>query len=160
MAESNFLLQPGRRPGRRSGGGIRPRNLLPLRRVSHLSNSISCWYCDFKTSVFNEPIFHFGQKYFRWLRIWFSIGMGFSLTTLIGVTAIILLESARALNLYNGFPWLNNTLNGSIFGFYSSVFKYSMSVADIGYMCISSIISVSIHELGHALAATRCSCGF
>ncbi|KAL4578173.1 hypothetical protein LXL04_014292 [Taraxacum kok-saghyz] len=91
----------------------------------------------------------------RWLRIWFSIGMGFSLTTLIGVTVIILMESAKALNLFNGISWLNSILNGSILGFYSSVFKYSISVADIGYMCISSIISVSIHELGHALAATR-----
>ncbi|XP_023739744.1 membrane-bound transcription factor site-2 protease homolog [Lactuca sativa] len=153
MAEGNIQVQRGRRTGRRTGGGTTPRTLLPLRRVSsHLSNSISCWYCDFKSSVFNEPLFQFGRKYFRWLRIWFSIGMGFSLTTLIGVTLIILLESARALNLYNGIPWLNNILNGSIFGSYSSL--YNITVADIGYMCISSIISVSIHELGHALSAT------
>nr|GFB60255.1 membrane-bound transcription factor site-2 protease homolog isoform X2 [Tanacetum cinerariifolium] len=89
-----------------------------------------------------------------WLRVWFSIGMGFSLTTLIGVTLIILLESARAFNLYDGIPWLNNILNGPIFGFYYPVSSYSISVGDIGYMCISSIISVSVHELGHALAAT------
>ncbi|KAK9062357.1 hypothetical protein SSX86_019543 [Deinandra increscens subsp. villosa] len=152
MAEGNNIQ--GRRPARRAAGATPSPSLLPLRRLPHLSNSISCWYCDFKTSFFNEPLFHFGRKHFRWLRIWFSIGMGFSLTTLIGVTLIMLLESAKALNLYNGIPWLNNILDGSIFGFYSSVFRYSISVADIGYMCISSIISVSIHELGHALAAT------
>ncbi|XP_024993138.1 membrane-bound transcription factor site-2 protease homolog isoform X2 [Cynara cardunculus var. scolymus] len=121
MAEGNIQLQPGRRPGRRPGGGTPQRTLLPLRRVSHLSNSISCWYCDFKSSVFNEPLFHFGRKYSRWLRIWFSVGMGFSLTTLIGVTVVL---------------------------------KYSISITDVGYMCISSIISVLVHELGHALAAT------
>nr|GFC82687.1 membrane-bound transcription factor site-2 protease homolog isoform X1 [Tanacetum cinerariifolium] len=54
--------------------------------------------------------------------------MGFSLTTLIGVTLIILLESARAFNLYDGIPWLNNILNGSIFGFYYPVSSYSISV--------------------------------
>ncbi|XP_076895136.1 membrane-bound transcription factor site-2 protease homolog [Bidens hawaiensis] len=157
MAEgnnNNNNIQSARRPLRRAGGGTPSRSLLPLRRTSHLTNSISCWYCDFKTSVFNEPLFHFGRKHYRWLRVWFSIGMGFSLTTLIGVTLIVLLEAAKALNLYNGLPWLNTILNGSIFGFYSSAFNYSISVADIGYMCISTIISVSIHELGHALAAT------
>ncbi|XP_071735509.1 membrane-bound transcription factor site-2 protease homolog [Rutidosis leptorrhynchoides] len=157
MAEGHIQLQPGRRPTRRS---TPPHTILPLRRISssssssHLSNSISCWYCDFKTSVFNQPLFHFGQNYSRWLRIWFSIGMGFSLTTLISVTIVIMLELARVLNLYNGIPWLNNILNGSIFGFYSPVLKYSISVTDIGYICISTIISVAIHELGHALAAT------
>ncbi|KAM0038388.1 putative S2P endopeptidase [Helianthus debilis subsp. tardiflorus] len=154
LAEANLQLHPGRRPIRRPSGATPSRTLLPLRRSPHLSNSISCWYCDFKTSVFNDPLFHFGRKHFRWLRVWFSVGMGFSLTTLIGVTVIMLLESAKALNLYNGIPWLNNILDGSILGFYSSVFKYSISVADIGYMCVSSIISVSVHELGHALAAT------
>ncbi|KAK1412720.1 hypothetical protein QVD17_34190 [Tagetes erecta] len=154
MAESNIQLQPGRRPVRRPGGGTPSRSLLPLRRVSRFSNSISCWYCDFKTEVFNEPLFQFGRKHFRWLRVWFSIGMGFTLTTFVGVTVIMLLESAKALSIYNGFPWLNNILNGSVLGFYSSAFKYSISVADIGYMCISSILSVSVHELGHALAAT------
>ncbi|KAI7738236.1 hypothetical protein M8C21_009767 [Ambrosia artemisiifolia] len=159
MAEpNNIQLQPGRRPIRRPNTSAPSRTLLPLHRSPHLSNSISCWYCDFKTSVFNEPIFHFGRKHFRWLRIWFSIGMGFSLTTLIGVTLIMFLESAKALNIYNGIPWLNNILDGSILGFYSSVFKYSISVADIGYMCVSSIISVAVHELGHALAATRIYC--
>ncbi|KVI08430.1 Peptidase M50, partial [Cynara cardunculus var. scolymus] len=67
---------------------------------------------------------------------------------------IILLESARALNLYDGIPWLHSVQDGSILELYSPVFKYSISVADVGYMCISSIISVSVHELGHALAAT------
>lgn len=30
-------------------------------------------------------------------------------------------------------------------------------MADVGYMCISTIISVSAHEFGHALAAARLS---
>uniref|UniRef100_A0A3Q7EDE8 Uncharacterized protein n=1 Tax=Solanum lycopersicum TaxID=4081 RepID=A0A3Q7EDE8_SOLLC len=32
----------------------------------------------------------------------------------------------------------------------------TISVADIGYLCMSSFISVSVHELGHVLAAARC----
>nr|XP_043633829.1 membrane-bound transcription factor site-2 protease homolog [Erigeron canadensis] len=148
-------IQVGRRIIRRPTTLLPRPTLLPLRRVpSPLANSISCWYCDYKTSFFNEPIFHFGRKYSRWLKIWFSIGMGFSLTTLIGVTMIVLMESARVLNLYNEIPWLSNILNGSILGLYAPVVKYSISMADVGYMCVSTIISVSVHELGHALAAT------
>lgn len=30
-------------------------------------------------------------------------------------------------------------------------------MADVGYMCVSTIISVSAHEFGHALAAARLS---
>ncbi|GJW09004.1 membrane-bound transcription factor site-2 protease homolog isoform X1, partial [Tanacetum coccineum] len=65
--------------------------------------------------------------------------MGFSLTTLIGVTLIILLESARVFNLYDGIPWLNNILNGPIFGFYYPVSNYSISVGVISvYVAIPS----------------------
>lgn len=31
----------------------------------------------------------------------------------------------------------------------------SLSLADTGYACVSTIISVFMHELGHAVAATR-----
>lgn len=33
--------------------------------------------------------------------------------------------------------------------------RYELSAGDIVYMCISSVIYVSVHELGHALDATR-----
>lgn len=31
----------------------------------------------------------------------------------------------------------------------------SLSLADAAYICISTIISVFVHEVGHAVAATR-----
>ena len=40
---------------------------------------------------------------------------------------------------------------------YMQVFGLSISVTDVGYMCISTIMSVSAHEFGHALAAARLS---
>nr|GEV25174.1 membrane-bound transcription factor site-2 protease homolog isoform X1 [Tanacetum cinerariifolium] len=57
------MVEPGRRPGRRSSGQATSATLLPVHHVSHLTNSTSCWYCDFKTSFFNQPLFRFGRKY-------------------------------------------------------------------------------------------------
>ncbi|PSS11067.1 Membrane-bound transcription factor site-2 protease [Actinidia chinensis var. chinensis] len=140
----------GRRP--RRFGRARNRTLLPL-HVRPLSNTLSCWYCDFKTSAFNERLFRVGQRHARCLQIWFSIGVGFSLTAMLGVCVIVLWESARLLHLYDRNAWLIKLLSGSLFGLFPSVFGLSISVTDVGYMCISTIMSVSAHEFGHALAA-------
>ncbi|KAK3002886.1 hypothetical protein RJ639_017937, partial [Escallonia herrerae] len=110
-------MEVGRRMRRFGRGG--QNTLLPL-RVTQLSNTLSCWYCDFKSSAFNEPLFRLGRPHARCLRVWFSVGVGFSLTALVGVT----LDS-----------------------------KLSISLADLGYMCVATIVSVSVHEFGHALAA-------
>lgn len=31
----------------------------------------------------------------------------------------------------------------------------SLSLADAGYICFSTVVSVFVHEFGHAVAATR-----
>lgn len=124
--------------------------VLPL-RVRHLSNTVSCWYCDFKSSALNDPLFHFGRRYSRYLRVWFSVGTGFSLATLFGVTLVLLWELARFLNLFGSDYETISLLSDFLFGYSPSV----LSLADTGYICISTVISVAAHELGHALSATR-----
>ncbi|KAL7210945.1 hypothetical protein ACSBR2_013930 [Camellia fascicularis] len=133
-------------------GRVQTRTLLPL-HIKRLSNTVSCWYCDVKTSAFNDPLFRLGRTYSRYLRVWFSAGIGFSLTAMLGVCMILLWELARVLHLYDGNAWLSRLLSGSLFGIFPSGFGLSISVTDVGYMCISTIISVSAHEFGHALAA-------
>nr|GMC67487.1 membrane-bound transcription factor site-2 protease homolog isoform X1 [Ipomoea batatas] len=137
---------------RRSGRGQSNQTLLPLRAPRRLSNTISCWYCDFKFSMLNEPLFLFGRRYsrYRYFRSWFSMGVGFSLAALLGVTLILLWEMGKLLHLYNGETQFVTLLSGSLFGGLSGL---TISLADIGYLCISTIVSVSVHELGHALAA-------
>ncbi|CAL5412776.1 unnamed protein product [Camellia sinensis] len=133
-------------------GRVQTRTLLPL-HIKRLSNTVSCWYCDVKTSAFNDPLFRLGRTYSRYLRVWFAAGIGFSLTAMLGVCMILLWELARVLHLYDGNAWLSRLLSGSLFGIFPSGFGLSVSVTDVGYMCISTIISVSAHEFGHALAA-------
>ncbi|KAK1368013.1 Endopeptidase S2P [Heracleum sosnowskyi] len=123
--------------------------VLPL-RVRHLSNTVSCWYCDFKSSALNDPLFHFGRRYSRYLRVWFSVGTGFSLATLFGVTLVLLWELAQFLNLFGSDYETISLLSDFLFGYSPSV----LSLADTGYICISTVISVAAHELGHALSAT------
>ncbi|KAJ7969373.1 Membrane-bound transcription factor site-2 protease [Quillaja saponaria] len=70
---------------------VRRNTLLPLHTCSYrLSNTISCWYCDYKICALNEPLFCFGQRHARFLKLWFSIGIGFGLSALLGVTMILL----------------------------------------------------------------------
>lgn len=126
--------------------------VLPL-RVTHVSNTISCWYCDLKISVLNEPLFRFGQRHARFLRVWFSVGTGFGLTALVGVTMILLWEFAGALHLCHENAKLDGILTDYLFGFSPWVSSLRMSLLDAGYLLISTLISVSVHEFGHAIAA-------
>ncbi|XP_071921200.1 uncharacterized protein [Coffea arabica] len=80
-------LMEGRRIRRFGRGSQSSRTLLPL-RLTRLTNAVSCWYCDFKTSVLNEPLYRYGRRHSRCLRVWFSVGLGFSLTALLGVILV------------------------------------------------------------------------
>ncbi|XP_052201792.1 membrane-bound transcription factor site-2 protease homolog isoform X2 [Diospyros lotus] len=126
--------------------------LLPL-HIRRLSSTVSCWFCDFKTSVFNEPLFLVGRRNARFLRVWFSVGVGFGLTAILGVCMILLWEAAEMLNLYQGNAWLAKLFSDSLFGISPPVFGLNISFADVGCICISTVISVTAHEFGHALAA-------
>ncbi|KAK9989550.1 hypothetical protein SO802_029789 [Lithocarpus litseifolius] len=131
-------------------------SLLPLHTTPNpnISNSISCWYCDYKITALNQPLFRFGRRYARVLRVWFSIGVGFSLTALFGVTMILLWELGKALHLIHQDTQLGNLSTALLFGFSpTAVSGFSMSLADAGCIFISTVISVSVHEFGHALAA-------
>ncbi|KAL2334187.1 hypothetical protein Fmac_015400 [Flemingia macrophylla] len=140
-------------------GPLRPTHgtLLPLHASSsssNVSNTISCWYCDYKISKFNRPLFHFGRRYSRFFKAWFSIGVGFALSALLGVSLILLWELARTLHLSGGSNKLGSFASTLLFGFPSLLPGLSLSLADAGYVCVSTIISVIVHEFGHAVAAT------
>ncbi|GFP91853.1 membrane-bound transcription factor site-2 protease [Phtheirospermum japonicum] len=125
--------------GRRTGRRWSNQTLLPLRPTRQLVNTVSCCYCDFKFQAFNEPLFQLGRKHSKFLRIWFSMGIGFSLAALFGVTLIILREFVR---LYTGNDPISYFIPGS-----------SVSFPNMGHLCLSTVISVAVHEFGHALAA-------
>ncbi|QCD81418.1 S2P endopeptidase [Vigna unguiculata] len=134
------------------------RSLLPLHASSssscNVSNTVSCCYCDYKISSFNIPLFLLGRRYPRFFKIWFSIGVGFGLSALIGVSVILLWELARTLHLCGGCIKLGNFASNLLFGLPPLVPGLSLSLADVGYACVSTIISVFVHEFGHAVAAT------
>ncbi|KAK4259851.1 hypothetical protein QN277_006141 [Acacia crassicarpa] len=129
--------------------------LLPMHASSstNLSKTISCWYCEYKISALNKPLFYFGRRHSKILKVWFSIGVGFALSALLGVTLILLLELTRVLHLCNGYNKLGSLTRTLFFGFPSLHSGLSLSLADVGYICISTIISVLVHELGHAVSA-------
>ncbi|XP_027346730.1 membrane-bound transcription factor site-2 protease homolog isoform X2 [Abrus precatorius] len=132
-------------------------SLLPLHASSsthHISNTVSCWYCDYKITSFNKPLFHFGRRHARILKVWFSIGVGFAVSALLGVTLILLWELARTLHLCGASKKLGNLTSTLLFGFPSLLPGLRLSLADAGYICISTAISVVVHEFGHAVAAT------
>ncbi|KAJ6703291.1 PROTEASE M50 MEMBRANE-BOUND TRANSCRIPTION FACTOR SITE 2 PROTEASE [Salix viminalis] len=118
---------------RRHGRGQAQTSFLPLRAPTRssrtsLSNTVSCCYCDYKISALNTSLYHFGRKQAKLLKIWFSIGVGFSLTALLGVTLILVWE-------------------------FGNVYGSRLSVSDAGYLLLSTLISVSVHEFGHSIAA-------
>ncbi|XP_065847928.1 membrane-bound transcription factor site-2 protease homolog isoform X2 [Euphorbia lathyris] len=128
---------------RRYGRG-QNHSVLPLQtsgsRTRYLSNSISCWYCDYKISALNGPLFRFGRRHARFFKVWFSIGI---LAWELGIIVHVFGESTE----------LKDVLSSFLFGFSPRVYALRLSLADASYLLLSTLISVSVHEFGHAIAA-------
>ncbi|KAL9660806.1 hypothetical protein QQ045_025624 [Rhodiola kirilowii] len=133
--------------GRR--GKRRRLTLLPL-RSSRVSNTISCYYCDFKIYAFNQPLFRFGRRYAKWLKTWFSVGVGFSLAALVGVTVIGIWEVARTVFGFGQTAAIGSIRSALIFGFSPLVSGFGISFSNFLYVFVSTL---TVHELGHAIAA-------
>jgi S2P endopeptidase len=67
----------------------------------------------------------------------------------------MLWELAIALNLCGESNEIRSITSELLFGFPHLLSGFTLSLADVGYICISTVISVFLHEFGHALAATR-----
>ncbi|KAJ6388334.1 hypothetical protein OIU77_026836 [Salix suchowensis] len=116
---------------RRHGRGQAQTSYLPLRAPTRssrtsLTNTVSCCYCDYKISALNTSLYHFGRKQAKLLKIWFSIGVGFSLTALLGVTLILVWEFGNVLHLFHRSSDLSSSL---LFGFSPSVHEFGHSIA-------------------------------
>ncbi|KAM7263256.1 hypothetical protein ACFE04_000939 [Oxalis oulophora] len=118
-------------------------------------NTQNCLYCQFKfsTTKLNQTLSDIGASYPTFFNSWFSIGVGFSFTALLTVTLILLWELATALRILRGDTGAHHVIGNLLFGFSPSVYGFSISLVDSGYLLISTLISVFIHEFGHALAA-------
>ncbi|KAH9795360.1 Membrane-bound transcription factor site-2 protease-like [Citrus sinensis] len=130
-----------RRFGRRRR---RQSSLLPVGATAPDDNAaytVSCCYCDFKIRALNDALSRFGRRHAAWLRVWFSIGVGFSLTLLLALSFLL---------VWNLFAQRNS--NDAAF-FFLFGFSPSVSLADAAYLLLSTLISVSVHEFGHATAA-------
>ncbi|CAN1225981.1 Membrane-bound transcription factor site-2 protease homolog [Linum grandiflorum] len=137
----------------RTFGGRRRNHssLLPLRsdtsRIPSLSSTISCCYCDYKFSALNAFLFRFGSKYSHRLRVWFSIGVGFSLAALAGATLLLVWELTSSSKL------VDNLAGSFLFGVSPQVYGLSLSIGDAAHLFFATLVSVSVHEFGHAIAA-------
>ncbi|XP_074283982.1 membrane-bound transcription factor site-2 protease homolog isoform X2 [Silene latifolia] len=140
----------GRRIRRQSR--TRAQTLLPL-RSTRLSNTLSCWYCDLKMTCLNKPLYHFGQKHARFLKVWFTVGTGFSLSMLLGVTMVLIWQAVTTSWLTRESNKLTHLFDSLLFGVNPWAMRFKMSLADLGYMVGATIISVTVHEFGHASAA-------
>ncbi|GMI85014.1 site 2 protease [Hibiscus trionum] len=132
---------------RRNGAARLPLRASPpplINRVTAAVNAISCWYCDLKIYALNEPLFRFGRKHASIFKLWFSIGTGFGLAALVGVTSILIWQL-----FISSDTRLTNLFGSLLFGFSPSS---RISLSDAGYLFISTLVSVSVHEFGHAIA--------
>ncbi|KAJ8899973.1 hypothetical protein K2173_024084 [Erythroxylum novogranatense] len=139
-------------------GRVQPHPQLPLHRPGRgerrlLSGTVSLWYCDYRISALNGHLLRFGRRYSKFLRLWFSIGVGFALTSLLLVTLILSWELGSALHVFRGNSKLSDLSGSLLFGFSPWVTNLRLSLVDAAYLGLSTLISVSFHEFGHAIAA-------
>ncbi|CAA6671555.1 unnamed protein product [Spirodela intermedia] len=142
---------PGQRRARRSR---RSQAVLPLHSRTRLSHTISCWYCDLKISAFNGFLFALGSRHAKYLRVWFTMGVGASFMALAVITMILLQQLACTLQLCGGSARFYNLPLSWLLGIPSWASGLSLlSLMDAGVMIFSTLVSVLIHEFGHAIAA-------
>ncbi|WCJ24433.1 hypothetical protein M5689_006393 [Euphorbia peplus] len=138
-------------------GRVQNHSALPLQapqsRTSYISNTISCWYCDYKISSLNAPLFRFGRRHTAFFKLWFSMGVGFTLTSLFLVSLILVWELGIILHVFGESAAIKDVLSSFLFGFSPRVSALRLSLADASYLLISTLISVSVHEFGHAVSA-------
>ncbi|KAL0727438.1 hypothetical protein Bca4012_023531 [Brassica carinata] len=135
-----FRMRFGR--NRLPGGENDDGSVLPTRNGGNTENEASCCYCDLKITMLNEPIFRLGRRFSGVMKIWFSIGLGFGVASLLLVTLFLLLQ-------FHPKP-LSNRLASAVFGFSPST---RVSLSGFVYVFVSTVVTVLVHELGHALAA-------
>ncbi|KAH7685818.1 Membrane-bound transcription factor site-2 protease protein [Dioscorea alata] len=138
---------------RRVGRTMRSQSILPLRTGHRLPNSLSCWFCEFKIYAFNDRLFSFGWRHARFLKVWFAIGVAFSFLALIGSIMILLWELAGNFHLGREISVHDHLSVSWLFGTTSLVPGLSLSVMDTVIIVFSTLFSVAVHELGHAIAA-------
>ncbi|MQL83776.1 hypothetical protein Taro_016268 [Colocasia esculenta] len=112
---------------RRTRRSRRSQTLLPLHARTRPSHTVSCWL----------------------LRVWFTAGVGFSFVALAVATMVLLQEFAWAIGLYSSKHGLHSLSLGWLFG----VSGFSISLMGAGIMAFSTLVSVLVHEFGHAVAA-------
>ncbi|XP_004293823.1 PREDICTED: membrane-bound transcription factor site-2 protease-like [Fragaria vesca subsp. vesca] len=109
--------------------------LLPTTHShTHSTSTVTCCYCDYKFWTFNDPIFRLGRNHSHSLKPWFSVGVGFSLSALLAVSLLLPL-----------------TLLPHHLTTFLSFFAAPLN--DAVYVVAATLVSVSVHEFGHALAA-------
>ncbi|XP_013598405.1 PREDICTED: membrane-bound transcription factor site-2 protease homolog isoform X1 [Brassica oleracea var. oleracea] len=135
-----FRMRFGR--NRLAGGENDDGSVLSTRNGGNTENEASCCYCDLKITMFNEHISRLGRRFSGAMKIWFSIGLGFGVASLLLVTLFLLLQ-------FHPKP-LSNRLASAVFGFSPST---RVSLSGFVYVFVSTVITVLVHELGHALAA-------
>ncbi|XP_039122072.1 uncharacterized protein LOC120258690 [Dioscorea cayenensis subsp. rotundata] len=121
-------------------------------------NLLNCFYssgrfCDFRIYAFNDRLFSFGWRHARFLKVWFAIGVAFSFVALIGSIMILLWELAGNFHLGREISVHDHRSVNWLFGTTSLVPGLSLSVMDTVIIVFSTLFSVAIHELGHAIAA-------
>ncbi|KAL9256730.1 Membrane-bound transcription factor site-2 protease-like protein [Drosera capensis] len=89
---------------------------------------------------------------FGFFRAWFTMGIGFSTCTLLGVSVVLILEFARSL-LFHHTSRDFNLFSKLLFGFSPKFERVNIPFLDVGNLVFSTVVSVIVHEFEHALAA-------
>ncbi|KAI0492619.1 hypothetical protein KFK09_026895 [Dendrobium nobile] len=128
------------------------RGLIPV-RANRRTCYLSCWYCDWKIFSLNELLYFFGQRYARFLRNWMTFGVALSVISLFGITMMLFWEAAAAFHLHRWSFGLQDIPLSLFWGTTPLVSGLSISIMDFAVVVFSTVISVTVHELGHAVAA-------
>lgn len=110
-------------------------------------------FVSWETEALNGPLFNFGARHSRRLKLWFSLGVGIGCLLEVVIVFMMLLWM---------FSWLKGFGNQPIAGEYTHQSEQALTLvipginvpwSDFPFMILATTFAVGIHELGHAMAA-------
>ncbi|KAG0487628.1 hypothetical protein HPP92_009723 [Vanilla planifolia] len=89
-----------------------------------------------------------------------TIGVAFAVICLVGITVILVWEATVAFAFHSSSFWLKDISLHCFLGTSELVSNFSISVMDFAVIVFSTVLSVTVHELGHAVAAASLCLSF
>eukprot|EP00884_Botryococcus_braunii_P021430 jgi/Botrbrau1/7971/Bobra.9_2s0122.1 len=133
---------------------------LAWKRIFHVNSITVGWFTvGLRTALFNRPIYNYGRHYQTLLRQWFSAGAWMAAMLALS-SCMVLFQELRKIAAWTSQMWEGQDGRGEGLQMAGAPNGLSLAIPGVTipwshglYLWLAAILSISVHEVGHAVAA-------